>query len=179
MFDSLISLDLEVKPDWTAFMRLPYRQYMGTEDPTRKDFGLRLKAAREMRGMTQQFVADLFEVGKGTVSAWETGGGDPGVYRLRRLAKLYDVTADSLLWDETPSRDAMKIAVQFDAFNPAKQEKFMAMWTTHFVEAATDGEVEQGFKEKSAGRYRAPDPIVDRPAAKTASKGTPSRKMAK
>lgn len=118
-----------------------------------------------MRKMTQQFVADLFEVGKGTVSAWETGGGDPGIYRLRRLAKLYDVPTDSLMWDETPSREAMKIAVQFDAFNPAKQEKFMAMWNTHFVEAATDGEVEQGFKEKSAGKYRLPDPVIEQPAA--------------
>lgn len=165
MPDSLISLDLCVKPDWTVQQSIAYPCRMATDDPTRKNVGLRLKAARELASMTQQFVADSFDVGKGTVSAWETGGGDPGIYRLRRLAKLYDVTADALLWDESPSREAQKIAVQYDALSVEKRAKFDAMWLAHFADAPSDAEVAEGFKKKSDGRYRPPDVIKDKPPA--------------
>lgn len=129
---------------------------MGSKDPIRKNLGLRLKAARESAKMTQQFVADLFDVGKGTVSAWETGGGDPGIYVLRRLSKLYDVTADSLLWDESPSREAQKIAVQYDNLSDLKRKQFDAMWSTHFVEAVSDSDVVDAFATKSSGKYKQP-----------------------
>ena len=63
-------------------------------DDIRAGIGMRLKAAREAANLTQDAVASRFSVGKGTVSAWETGRGDPGVSRLRELAKLYKVSAD-------------------------------------------------------------------------------------
>jgi transcriptional regulator with XRE-family HTH domain len=135
-----------------------------TDDPARKDVGLRLKAARELAGMTQQFVADAFGVGKGTVSAWETGGGDPGIYRLRRLAKLYDVTTDSLLWSNTPSRDAQKLAVAYDSLSDEQRRKFDAFWMAHFERAPDDEEVAASFRKQSGGRYKLPDPIADSPA---------------
>lgn len=157
MLESLISLDVDVKPDWTSSPENSYRPGMASTDPIRANVGLLLKAAREAAGYTQQFVADLFEVGNGTVSAWEKGGGDPGIYRLRRLAKLYDVPADALLWDESPSPEAMKVAVQYDALSDDKRKRFNAMWAAYFIDAAEDKDVEDAFLQKSGGKYKKPE----------------------
>lgn len=149
---------------------------MGSTDKTRQDVGLRLKAARELRDMTQQFVADLFDVTKGTVSAWETGGGDPGIYRLRRLAKLYGVTADALLWDETPSAAAQKVAVGYDALSEEQRIKFDNMWRNHFETAASDAEVAEAFARTSGGKYKPPAPIDETAPAAKSDKGKEKHK---
>lgn len=146
----------------------PYPRRMGTEDPIRKGFGMRLKAARERQGLTQQFVADLFEVTKGTVSAWETGGGDPGVFRLRALAKLYQQSADALLWDDSLSMDSMRVAAMYDNLSDEKRKKFDLMVMSHFADALTDGEVEDKWKETPAGRELARNRATPAPASKSA-----------
>lgn len=64
----------------------------------RAAFGARLKKAREAAELSQQQVGERFGCGKGTVSAWETGRGDPGVFKLRHLAALYEVTASELIY---------------------------------------------------------------------------------
>jgi len=69
--------------------------------PERIEFGARLTALREARQLTQKEVAQALEVaGRGTVWAWEHGGGAPDAFMLRRLAEFYDVSADALLWGE-------------------------------------------------------------------------------
>lgn len=81
----------------------------------RKRFGARLQAAREAARLTQLQVASRFGVGKGTVSAWETGRGVPDAFVLRGLARLYGVSADSLLFDpleRTPQFAAATAAVK-------------------------------------------------------------------
>lgn len=104
---------------------------------------MRLAAAREMKRLTQEQVGSRFGVGKGTVSAWETGRGDPGVFRLRELAKLYGVSADALLWDSAPSVEAMQFAAQFDGLSDRQQRAFRAMWLAYFHEASSDADVAQ------------------------------------
>lgn len=99
-------------------------------------------AARRARDLTQQEVADHFGVSKGTVSAWEKGGGVPDALRLARLAKLYRVTADSLLWDDALTMEAIQFGAQFDALTDRQRRTFRAMWLAYFEQAKTDGEVE-------------------------------------
>jgi len=96
-----------------------------------------------MKRLTQEQVGSRFGVGKGTVSAWETGRGDPGVFRLRELAKLYGVSADALLWDSAPSLEAMQFAAQFDGLSDRQQRTFRAMWLAYFQEASSDADVAQ------------------------------------
>lgn len=112
-------------------------------DPVRQGVGLRLKAAREGKRLSQQEVADRFGVGKGTVSAWETGGGDPGIYRLREIAKLYGVAADAILWEDSLTPEAMKFAADFDALSEKQRSTFRALWMAYVKEAATDSDVEE------------------------------------
>lgn len=109
-------------------------------DPIRKGFGMRLKAARLNKQMSQTQVGQRFGVGKETVSAWETGRGDPGVYRLRELAKLYDVSADALLWENSLSNEAMQLAAQYDGLTGEQQRTLRAVWMAYVTQSAKGGE---------------------------------------
>lgn len=112
-------------------------------DPVRQGVGLRLKAAREGKGLSQQEVADRFGIGKGTVSAWETGVGDPGICRLREIAKLYSVAADAILWEDSLTPDAMKFAADFDSLSERQRSTFRALWMAYVKDAASDSDVEE------------------------------------
>jgi transcriptional regulator with XRE-family HTH domain len=111
-------------------------------DPARLGIGQKLKAAREAKGLTQTEVADKFGVKKATVSAWETGAGAPDAMRLRSLARLYDVSADALLWDDSLTPEAMKFAAQFDALTDKQRRSFKVMWMAYFEDALSDEGVE-------------------------------------
>lgn len=102
---------------------------------------MRLRAAREGKELTQQQVADRFGVTKATVSAWETGGGDPGVYRLRELSQLYGVATDALLWEDSLTPEAMRFAAEFDSLTEKQRGLFKAMWMAFVTEAASDEKV--------------------------------------
>lgn len=110
-------------------------------DPERVGFGMRLKASREARQLTQDDVAKRFDVNKATVSAWETGRGDPGVFRLRELSKLYKTSSESLLWENAPSNDAMQIAAAFDGLDERKQQTFRTLWMAFLQDAMADERV--------------------------------------
>lgn len=112
------------------------------QDPIRQGVGLRLKASREAKGLSQKEVGDRFGVGHATVSAWETGIGDPGVYRLKELANLYGVAADALLLEDSLTPEAMKFAAEFDSLSEKQRSTFRAVWMAFVREAASDGEVE-------------------------------------
>lgn len=122
---------------------LPHHDTNGDENTIKLGVGQRLATVRELRGLSQKDVADRFSISKATVSAWETGRGDPGIYRLRELAKLYGVSAESILWDSAPSNEAMQIAAEFDALNPSQQSMLRAVWMAFVQQATSDGEVER------------------------------------
>lgn len=111
-------------------------------DPVRLGIAQRLKAARVAKGLTQQEVATKFDVKKATVSAWETGAGAPDALRLRSLARLYDVSADALLWDDSLTPEAMRFAAQFDALTDQQRRTFKVMWMAYFEDALSDEGVE-------------------------------------
>lgn len=106
---------------------------------------MRLKAAREAANYTQDAVAARFSVNKATVSAWETGRGDPGLVRLRDLAKLYGVSADALLWENSLTNEAMQIAAQFDSLSGRKQRTLKTLWMAFLTDSRNDSEVEEAM----------------------------------
>ena len=68
-----------------------------------KVFGQRLKECRIEKGYTQQNIADLFNVSKMTISAWENDKQEPSITDILKLATLLNITTDYLLGkvDET------------------------------------------------------------------------------
>ena len=142
----MTTFDLEVKPYLLAYQAQAYGRRMGTPDRTREGFGMRLKAAREAKDLTQQQVADKFDVKKATVSAWENGVGVPDALRLRQLAKLYGVSADALLWENALSNEAMQVAADFDSLNESQRKTFRAVWLAFIQNAASDEDVANHIK---------------------------------
>lgn len=60
-------------------------------------FGQRLKELREERGLTQQDVADILNVGRPTIAGYETKGKQPDYDKLKILANYFDVSVDYLI----------------------------------------------------------------------------------
>jgi len=57
----------------------------------------RVKDLREDRDWTQQYVADLLHIARSTYSAYENGANAVPLEILKKLALLYDTSADYLL----------------------------------------------------------------------------------
>ena len=108
----------------------------------RHALGRRLKAAREAKNLSGQFIADHLGIKKATVSAWEGGRNMPNPFALREMAKLYGKSVDALLWGGGLSVKALKIAARFDALTESQQKKLDALWMAFITESATDAEVE-------------------------------------
>ena len=119
-------------------------------DPVRQGVGLRLRAAREGKDLTQDQVAKLLDVTKATVSAWERGGGDPGVYRLRELSHLYGVSADAILWEDGLTNEAMQFAAQFDALTDKQRSTFRALWLAYIQQALDESACSHPAKRRNA-----------------------------
>lgn len=76
----------------------PYRRYtIRRKDVTHMDFSENLRRLRLEKGMSQQALAELLHVSPKTVSKWETGENRPDIDTVILLARLCNVTTDSLL----------------------------------------------------------------------------------
>ena len=57
---------------------------------------MRLKEFRQVRGLTQEKLAQAVGVGLNTIRKWERGDRTPGLYLAMRLALALDVSLDEL-----------------------------------------------------------------------------------
>lgn len=64
---------------------------------TAKTLGEIIKQHRIECKMTQEFVAEAIGVSRQAVSKWESGISDPSTTNLIALAKLFNISADSLI----------------------------------------------------------------------------------
>ena len=67
--------------------------------------GTRLASLRELRGWTQEQMADYNGFARSQISQWECGQ-QPSVDNLRRLALTFACSVDWLLGAELPPREA-------------------------------------------------------------------------
>lgn len=81
-------------------------------------FQEKLREAREMRGMTQQQIADLMKIDKSTYCGYETGKRQPDVQKIKQIANILGVSGDDLLETKkaapekgTASDDEIKFAL--------------------------------------------------------------------
>ena len=61
------------------------------------EIGRKLKEARQMRGLTQENVAEKLNVSRQTISDWETEKFYPDMLYVLQLSDLYQVSLDELL----------------------------------------------------------------------------------
>ena len=65
--------------------------------------GENLRRLRMEKGLSQEEAAQVLFVSRQSVSKWENNQAEPGVANLRALARLYGVTLDQLLSEESES----------------------------------------------------------------------------
>ena len=58
------------------------------------DFGERIRVLRKQRGITQQTLADVLDITKTMISAYETGLRKPSYENLMEIALFFDVSMD-------------------------------------------------------------------------------------
>lgn len=61
------------------------------------DIGLKLKEARMKEGLTQEYVAEIIQVSRQTISNWENEKSYPDIVSVIKLSDLYNVSLDQLL----------------------------------------------------------------------------------
>ena len=86
------------------------------------NFGNNLRVAREKQGITQQQVADLMGITKSTYCGYEIGKRQPDVFKIKQLAHIIHVAADTLLETEeikatSLSDKAMNVAKIYDGLD--------------------------------------------------------------
>lgn len=107
---------------------------MAHEDDEKKALGERLARARKAAGYTQPGVAEYLterghQISKQGVSHWEQGRNVPDALVLRLLARLYETTADSMLFDQPISVKALRIASRFDALPAEDRDRLEKIFT--------------------------------------------------
>ena len=70
----------------------------------RIEIGNRLKTAREDAGLSRNRVAESVEVGTTTLQQWETGGREASIETLGKLAELYGVSPQYLIFGDTEAQ---------------------------------------------------------------------------
>ena len=121
-----------------------------------------LKEFRVAAGYTQQNIADLLAIDRSTYAYYENGKISPPVEKLLILARLYKISLDRLLNDETKtehsnvrlmspeltpeekeeteefrklSRDEQQLILSYRAF--AKKEEFLDLIAQHLIDEET------------------------------------------
>lgn len=56
----------------------------------------RISRCRKEKNLSQEYIAEVLEVSRQTVSKWETGIAVPDTYNMIKLAKLFDVSVEYL-----------------------------------------------------------------------------------
>ncbi|MBQ8845064.1 MAG: helix-turn-helix domain-containing protein [Clostridia bacterium] len=72
---------------------------------------INLKQLRTQKGITQEKLAKCIGISRSTIAMYETGGSEPDLQTLTKIAEFFNTTTDNLLGKITPTNKAKKIPV--------------------------------------------------------------------
>ena len=73
------------------------------------EFGEKLKALREEKGITQSELADTLNVSRQAVYKWESNKGYPDIENLIRISDIFEVTIDELIRKDKALQEKISI----------------------------------------------------------------------
>ena len=104
-------------------------------------FGENIRELRELKGYTQQDLANELNVSRSKVAMWETNKRDPGTDDLRELADIFDVTIDYLLGKSTDPKlsrkDELDIAKEIAKINKSLENTNELMFHGEILDEET------------------------------------------
>lgn len=71
-------------------------------------FGKNIKKIRSIKGLSQQAFADLFDLKRGTLGAYEEGRSEPKIETIIKIANYFSISIDSLLKSELTVNELLK-----------------------------------------------------------------------
>ena len=83
----------------------------------------RIRTCRQKAGLSQAQLSERLSVSRQAISKWESGAGLPDVVNLQNMARLFDVSVDYLLDDESaggPSVTVTRQPIDLEAYEPFK-----------------------------------------------------------
>lgn len=107
-----------------------------------------LKEARLKKGITQKDVAEIIGVAKSTYSLYESGGREPSVETIKKIASFLQVSADMLLGVETDD-ESTTLAAHLDGDFTEEERKDIESYI-EFVKTKRKEQVErlQAYQDK-------------------------------
>ena len=86
----------------------------------RIEIGERLRIARENATLSRNRVAESVDVGTTTLQQWETGGREASIETIAKLAELYSVTPQYLIFGDTEAQPHQASASDLAAISGEK-----------------------------------------------------------
>lgn len=78
-------------------------------------FGTNLKKIRKLKSLSQQELADIIDLKRGTLGAYEEGRSEPKIDTLIRIANYFSISIDGLLQRELTVNELLKYNTQLIA----------------------------------------------------------------
>lgn len=75
---------------------------------TQHEFGEKLRTFRKEKKLTQKKIAEVINVGQGTLSSWEDGAKVPNILSILDLCEAFGLSLDELLGLKKPPRSPSK-----------------------------------------------------------------------
>lgn len=88
-------------------------------------FGKNIKKIRGVKGLSQQAFAELFELKRGTLGAYEEGRSEPKIETIIKIANHFSIAIDDLLTNELTVNQLLKFKGDLTSYaEDVKREKF-------------------------------------------------------
>ena len=89
-----------------------------------KEFGLRLKLAREARGISQRELSEMAGLSNAMITKYEKGCTDPGATNLFKIARILNVDPAWLMaWSDEPATQEFVAATLQGEFELCPQQR--------------------------------------------------------
>ncbi|WP_108866550.1 helix-turn-helix domain-containing protein [Aquimarina aquimarini] len=91
-------------------------------------FGKNIKKIRSVKGLSQQSFAELFDLKRGTLGAYEEGRSEPKIETLIKVANYFSIAIDDLLTSELTVNQLLKFKGDLTTYaEDLKREKFASI----------------------------------------------------
>ncbi|NAS31237.1 helix-turn-helix domain-containing protein [Flavobacteriaceae bacterium R38] len=88
-------------------------------------FGKNIKKIRSVKGLSQQAFAELFDLKRGTLGAYEEGRSEPRIETIIKIANHFSIKIDTLLTSEITVNELLKFKGDLTTYaQNVKQEQF-------------------------------------------------------
>lgn len=91
------------------------------------DLSRKIIQLRKEKRLTQQSMADAIGIHITQIKRYESGGSQPSIDAIKKIAITFNVTTDSLLFDETERNPNNDLKLRFEAIAqlPNKEQKIL------------------------------------------------------